>query len=69
MVLFTSREEINEVFDTFCDVAGNANDAETSCKPHPAQDTDEHASAILYTPVVASTSPIRPSSPVQVCGL
>jgi hypothetical protein len=67
MVLFTSREEINEVFDTFCDVTGNnANDIETSCKSIPVRDADHHTSEILYTPVVASTSPIRPSSPVQV---
>ena len=65
MVLFTSREEINEVFDTFCDVTGNnANDVETF---FPVRDTDQHVSEKLYTPVAASTSPIRPSSPVQVC--
>jgi cyclin G-associated kinase len=70
MVLFTSREEINEVFDTFCDATGNnANDVETACKSVPVRDTDQYAAEKIYTPIVASTSPIRPSSPVQVCSL
>lgn len=66
MVLFASREEINEVFDTFCDVSvGNPSDAEASCKPTQVGDVEEPVADRQPTLVGKSISPVRPSSPIQ----
>lgn len=67
MVLFASREEINEVFDTFCDVsASNPSDVETTRKPVHVGDIEEHTAEIQPILVGDSISPVRPSSPIQV---
>ena len=68
MVLFTTRAEINEVFDTFCNTGeSNPCDADSySSKPDAGSNVEEPISEVAS--IVAPIDPvIRPPSPVQVC--
>ncbi len=69
MVLFTSRAEINEVFNTFCNTGeSNPSDVDSSyfSKPEALPDIEQPVTEI--TSIATSTDPtIRPSTPVQVC--
>lgn len=74
MVLFASRAEINEVFDTFSDTsASNPNDTEQNWIGKVATYSDVEVNAeqstqeIPLASIIQDDSSNRPHSPVKVC--